>query len=80
MLLVMLMEEKLLELFCKKGLQKTNQKEFRVEKYFGGRVKVELVLSNYATKADLENQQVLIHQNLLKKVDLASLKLEVDRY
>ena len=39
-------------------------------------VKVELDLSNYTTKADLETQQVLmIHRNLQKKVDLASLKL-----
>ena len=30
------------------------------------KVKVELDLSNYATKADLKMQQVLIHQNLLK--------------
>ena len=37
-----------------------------------GRVKVELDLSNYATKADSKMQQVLIHQNLLKKVDLAN--------
>ena len=36
-----------------------------------GRVKVELDLSNYATKADSKMQQVLIHQNLLKKVDAA---------
>ena len=31
-----------------------------------GRVKVELDLSNYATKADLKTLQVLVHQNLLK--------------
>ena len=31
----------------------------------GGRVKVELDLSHYATKANLKMQQVLIHQNLL---------------
>ena len=34
----------------------------------GERVKVELGLSNYATKAYLKMQQVLIHQNLLKKL------------
>ena len=31
----------------------------------GGNVKVQLDLSNYATKADLKKQQVLIHRNLL---------------
>ena len=31
-----------------------------------GRVKVELDLSNYATKTDLKNKQMLIHQNLIK--------------
>ena len=41
---------------------------FPEPKSFGGRVKVELDLSNYATKADLKTQQVLIHQKLLKKL------------
>ena len=39
---------------------------FPEHKSFGERVKVELSLSNYLTKADLKMQQVLIHQNLLK--------------
>ena len=42
-------------------------------------MKIELDLSNYATKVDFKMHQVLIHQNLLKKVDLASLKSEVDK-
>ena len=46
---------------------------FRKPKSFGGRVKVELVLSNYTTKADLKNA------NFGKKIDLASLKSEVDK-
>ena len=33
-----------------------------------GRVKVELDLSYYATKAGLENAKMLIHQNLLKRL------------
>ena len=37
-------------------------------KSFGGRVKVELDLSNYATKSDLKTQLVLIHQHLLKSL------------
>ena len=31
------------------------------------KIEVELDLSNYATKFDLKTQQVLIHQNLLKR-------------
>ena len=34
----------------------------------GERVKVELDLSNYATKNDLKKQQVLLHRNLLKRM------------
>ena len=41
---------------------------FPEPKSSGRRVKVELDLSNYATKADLKNKQVLIHQTLLKKL------------
>ena len=41
---------------------------FLEPKSSGGRVKVELDLSNFATKADLKKQQVLIHQNLLNKL------------
>ena len=33
-----------------------------------GRVKAELDLANYATKSDLKNEYMLIHQNLLKKL------------
>ena len=99
--------------FHKKELQKTNQKEFRVEKvikrkgdevyvkwkgcdssfnswvdkkykvliseYFpetkssGGKLKVELDLSNYATKADLKNAAGVDTSNFAKKVDLTNL-------
>ena len=41
---------------------------FSETKSFGGGVKVELDLSNFATKADLKMQQVLIHQKLLKRL------------
>ena len=42
---------------------------FPESKSSGGRVKVELDFCNYATKADFKKmQQVLIHQNLLKKL------------
>ena len=41
---------------------------FPKPKPFGGKVRVELDLSNYATKADLKMQQVLIHQNVLKRL------------
>ena len=32
------------------------------------KIKVELDLSNYATKSDLKMQQVLVHRNLLKRL------------
>ena len=41
---------------------------FPEPKSSGERVKVELDLSYYATKADLKIQQVLVHQNLLKRL------------
>ena len=40
---------------------------FPETKSLGGRVKVELGLSNYATKRDLKLQQELIHHIFLKK-------------
>ena len=42
----------------------------------GGRVKVELDLSNYTTKSDLKMQQVLKD---VKKVDLINLKPNADK-
>ena len=45
----------------------------------GGRVKVELDLSNYATKVDLKNATGVDTSKFAKKVDLASLKSEVDK-
>ena len=41
---------------------------FPEPKFSGGRVKVELDLSNYTPKTDLKKQQVLIHQNFLKRL------------
>ena len=41
---------------------------FPKPKSSGRRAKIELELFNYATKADLKNATVLIHQNLLKKL------------
>ena len=37
-------------------------------KLLGGKAKVELDLSNYATKIDLKNEQELIHHLLLKRL------------
>ena len=48
-------------------------------KSFGGRVKVELDLSNYATKADLKNATGVDTSKFAKELDLASLKPEVDK-
>ena len=44
-----------------------------------GRVKVELHLSNYATKADLKNTTCVDTSKFAKKVDLADLKSNVDK-
>ena len=52
---------------------------FPEPKYEGGKVKVELDLSNYATKADLKNATGVDTSKFAKKVDLASLKSNVDK-
>ena len=52
---------------------------FPKPKSFGGRVKVELDLSNYATKADLKNATGVDTSKFAKELDLASLKPEVDK-
>ena len=52
---------------------------FREPKSLGGRAKVEFDLSNYATKTDLKNATVVDTSKLSKKVDLASLKSNVDK-
>ena len=45
----------------------------------GGRVKVELDLSNYATKTDLKNATGVDMSKFAKKVDSANLKSNVDK-
>ena len=45
---------------------------FSQPKSSGGKVKVELELSNYATKADLKNAAGVDKSIFAKKVDLAS--------
>ena len=45
----------------------------------GANVKVELDLSNYATKADLKNATGVDTSKFAKKVDLANLKSNVDK-
>ena len=52
---------------------------FPEPKSLGGRVKVELDLSDYATKADLKNATGVDKSKFAKKVDLASLKSNVDK-
>ena len=44
-----------------------------------GRFKVELDLSNYATKTDLKNAAGVDTSKFAKKVDLANLKSNVDK-
>ena len=45
----------------------------------GRRVKVELDLSNYATKADLKNATGVDTWKFVKKIDLANLKSDLDQ-
>ena len=52
---------------------------FSEPKSLGGRVKVELDLSNYATKADLKNAKGVDTSKFAKKVDLANLKSNVEK-
>ena len=49
---------------------------FPKPKYFGGRVKNKLDLSNYAAKADLKNAAGVDISKFAKKGDLVSLKSE----
>ena len=52
---------------------------FAESKSFGRRVKVELDLSNYATKADFKNAAGMDRSKFAKRVDLASLKSNVNK-
>ena len=52
---------------------------FSEMKTLGGRVKVELGLSNYATKADLKNTTGVDTLKFTKKVDLANLKSNIEK-
>ena len=52
---------------------------FPEPKYSGGRVKVELDLSNYPTKTDLLNAAGVSTSSFAKKVDLANLKANADK-
>ena len=54
-------------------------KYFPEPKSSGGRVKVELDLSNFATKTDLKNTTGVDTSKFGKKVDLANLKSHVDK-
>ena len=52
---------------------------FPAVKSLGGRVNVELDLSNYATKVDLKNATGVDTSKFAKKVDLSNLKSIVDK-
>ena len=51
---------------------------FPKPKFFREKVKIELDLSNYATRADLKNAIAVDASNFAKKVDLANLKSDVN--
>ena len=48
-------------------------------KSIGANVKVQLDLSNYATKADFKNATRVHTSDFAKKIDLANLKYDVDK-
>ena len=50
---------------------------FPPPKFLGEKMKVELDLSNYATKTDLRNATGVYTSSFAKKVDLANLKSDV---
>ena len=52
---------------------------FAEPKSFGGKVKVELDLSNYAIKTDLKNTTGIDTPSFAEKVDLANLKSNIDK-
>ena len=52
---------------------------FAEPKSLGGRVKVELDLHNYATKADVKNARGVDTSTFVKKVDLATLKCNIEK-
>ena len=52
---------------------------FPEPKSVAGRVKVELDLSNYATKADFKNATRVDTSKFAKKVNLANLKSNIDK-
>ena len=52
---------------------------FSKPKSSGGRVKVELDLCKYSTKADLNNVTGVNTSDFAKKTDLANLKSDVDK-
>ena len=52
---------------------------FPEPKLSGGSVKVELDLSNYATKTDLKNATVVDTSSFAKSVDLANSKSDLDK-
>ena len=47
--------------------------------FLGGKVKVELGLSNYAIKTDLKNGTGVDNLSFAKKTDLVNLKSDVDK-
>ena len=52
---------------------------FPERRSLGGRVKVELDLSNYATKADLKTEAGVDTSKFAKKVDLANSKSNAEK-
>ena len=62
-----------------KKIVKKNSKYFPETKSSGGKLKVELDLSNYATKTNLKNATGVDTWNFSKKLDLANLKSNIEK-
>ena len=63
----------------KKTLYKMSQYFPKPYKPFGGDINVKVDLSNYATKADIQNITHIDSSNFVLKTNLANLKAEVDK-
>ena len=74
--------EEIVEMFYKKELQRTHQKEFRVEKVIKRKgyklYNEQKSYDNYATKSDLQKATGVATSNFAKRTVLASLKSDLD--
>ena len=74
-------EEEIIGTFYKKGLQKTTETEFKIEKLISkNKIKVELNLSNYAAKSDFKKAAGVNASKFVQEADLTSWKPHFDDF